>query len=205
MDRRISFRPVTSPPGLTHSPYTPMLITPTPHHVLTDPLTHRTNQRLRQLAFGKATEGYLRYLAHVPKTSRDPLNPHHPRTPRACSPATKRQWDRQLLLWRSTLHCWDHSPAPSRSCPLSLGLCTLSQGSMPPPSGRGKSLLSMGDVEPNPGPCPQQEEAHSLLDDVVRPHHDAVAPRWSCPASDPAACPGRPPDVGPRPYWPVVT
>ena len=73
-------------------------------------LERRYRQRLKQIGFGKSTEGYQNYLNLVPYEERDPSNPtDHPVTPPALEPCSKRSWDAQLRRWRRNLHRWDNN------------------------------------------------------------------------------------------------
>ncbi|XP_029838597.2 histone RNA hairpin-binding protein isoform X2 [Ixodes scapularis] len=61
-------------------------------------------RRLKQLEYGKSTEGYKRYCDAVPKDKREQL---HPRTPDRFVQYSRRSWDAQVRIWRRQLHLWD--------------------------------------------------------------------------------------------------
>lgn len=63
-------------------------------------------QRERQIAFGKATLGYARYIECV---SRDQRTRSDPVTPRANTDVSRRQFRRLVNTWRRALHEWDSS------------------------------------------------------------------------------------------------
>lgn len=75
---------------------------------------HRIQQREKQIAKGKATEGYQRYVATVPREARVALRSEHPNTPDITARASKRQWDGIVRVWRRRLHVWD-ADAPDAS------------------------------------------------------------------------------------------
>ena len=68
-------------------------------------LARRLSQRQKQLDMGKATTGYQRYLAAVPRHLR--IEPLHPKTPQPRKQCSKRSWDGQVRKWRRALHLWD--------------------------------------------------------------------------------------------------
>jgi hypothetical protein len=68
---------------------------------------HRISQRQKQIAKGKNTIGYERYLAAVPKNQR---HVSHPMTPDPFRKTSKRAWDSQVIQWRRHLHDWDPVP-----------------------------------------------------------------------------------------------
>ncbi|CAN8001411.1 unnamed protein product [Ixodes hexagonus] len=61
-------------------------------------------RRLKQIEYGKSTEGYKRYCDAVPKDKREHL---HPRTPDRFVQYSRRSWDAQIRIWRRQLHLWD--------------------------------------------------------------------------------------------------
>uniref|UniRef100_V5HHG6 Putative histone rna hairpin-binding protein n=1 Tax=Ixodes ricinus TaxID=34613 RepID=V5HHG6_IXORI len=61
-------------------------------------------RRLKQIEYGKSTEGYKRYCDAVPKDKREQL---HPRTPDRFTQYSRRSWDAQVRIWRRQLHLWD--------------------------------------------------------------------------------------------------
>lgn len=75
---------------------------PSPWIVERDPEV--LSRRLKQIEYGKATEGYERYLKAVP---RDRRAKHHPRTPNRFTKYSRRSWDAQIRIWRRQLHIWD--------------------------------------------------------------------------------------------------
>jgi len=64
----------------------------------------RLSQRLKQIAIGKATEGYITYLRRVPREER---KAEHPGTPDHTGIFSKSQWDRTVQNWRRALHMFD--------------------------------------------------------------------------------------------------
>ena len=70
----------------------------------TDP--RRLSQRHKEIAYGKNTLGYERYLRMVPKEKR--RHPRdHPPTPDPTRKYSKRQFDGIVRAWRRKLHDWD--------------------------------------------------------------------------------------------------
>ena len=70
----------------------------------TDP--RRLSQRRKEIAYGKNTLGYERYLRLVPKEKR--RHPRdHPPTPDPTRKYSKRQFDGIVRAWRRKLHDWD--------------------------------------------------------------------------------------------------
>lgn len=63
--------------------------------------------REKQVAIGKSTEAYKRYIAEVPVESRVKGNPDHPATPEKTVQCSKRSWVGQMNKWRRQLHRWD--------------------------------------------------------------------------------------------------
>ena len=70
------------------------------------PAAQRRQRREAQIAFGKATMEYARYLAAVPKALRESCNAAHPVTPRPDTDTSKRSWDRELQRWRVQRQRW---------------------------------------------------------------------------------------------------
>ena len=64
----------------------------------------KESKRAKQIGYGKATLGYVRYRHLVPPPTREP---GHPRTPRVDQRCSKRSWDGQVRKWRRGLHAWD--------------------------------------------------------------------------------------------------
>ena len=71
----------------------------------TDP--RRLSQRRKEIAYGKNTLGYERYLAQVPKHKRGARYSEHPRTPDSTKKVSKRAFDGTVKAWRRALHEWD--------------------------------------------------------------------------------------------------
>lgn len=70
------------------------------------PSEETLRQRIKQISYGKNTNGYRRYTDFIPLESRDPYNPLHPVTPRLdtiCLSAFRGE----LRKWRRALHAWD--------------------------------------------------------------------------------------------------
>ena len=65
---------------------------------------HRLAQRRKEVAYGKNTLGYERYLREIPKCDRKKSDP---RTPDVSQKASKRQFDGIVRAWRRRLHQWD--------------------------------------------------------------------------------------------------
>ncbi|KPI90014.1 hypothetical protein ABL78_0874 [Leptomonas seymouri] len=74
----------------------------------TDERRRRLEQRQKQIAYGKETEGYAKYTCLVPRPcDREYHNQLHALTPRPEYDCSKRQFDRVLNAWRRQLHQWD--------------------------------------------------------------------------------------------------
>lgn len=67
----------------------------------------RTEQRLKQIEFGKNTIGYKNFCKLVPKNIQKKILP----VPNAYVNYTKRQFDGLMRKWRKELHAWD-DPQP---------------------------------------------------------------------------------------------
>ena len=74
---------------------------------------HRIAQRVKQINFGKVTDGYRHYRHAVPPCRRQLHNPRHPDTPDIRAPCSKRKWDQEVAVWRRSLHQWDTNPEES--------------------------------------------------------------------------------------------
>mmetsp|Transcript_38949 Transcript_38949/g.62751 ORF Transcript_38949/g.62751 Transcript_38949/m.62751 type:complete len:301 (-) Transcript_38949:2029-2931(-) len=74
----------------------------------------RIIKRQKQIDFGKATEGYMNYLAKVPKNKRKPDPVRYPRTPDRTEHISKRSWDYKVRRWRRLLHNWDINPGQNQ-------------------------------------------------------------------------------------------
>lgn len=66
-------------------------------------ISHRINQRQKQIHFGKNTLGYQRYIQTVPKWERKPSDPVTPDKQKSST----RGWQGQIRLWRRALHVYD--------------------------------------------------------------------------------------------------
>lgn len=97
-----------------------------------EPLTEdRVDKRCRQIELGKATTGYRRYAAAVPRDARLAGSEFHPSTPDARAGESKRQWMGRARQWRRQLHQWDEGvpagapdlrlPAPALASAASAG------------------------------------------------------------------------------------
>nr|XP_047124740.1 histone RNA hairpin-binding protein isoform X2 [Hydra vulgaris] len=64
----------------------------------------RIKNREKQIAIGKNTEGYRKYIAEVPRSDRTPV---HPWTPDKYSVCSTRSWQGVMRIWRRKLHYWD--------------------------------------------------------------------------------------------------
>jgi hypothetical protein len=96
----------------TNDPYSLEHFTPPPKEApvaeATESDTHKIEQRLKQIGFGKSTKGYEKYTTLVLVHQREYENEDHPVTPRADQKCSKRSWDGQLKKWRRQLHRWDN-------------------------------------------------------------------------------------------------
>lgn len=72
----------------------------------------RTKQRQKQIALGKSTDGYKRFIAAVPRQKR---TKEHPRTPTVQKECSKRSWDGLVRQWRRLLHDFDAKNAAEKS------------------------------------------------------------------------------------------
>ena len=75
---------------------------PKTREVETNP--QRLAMRQKQISYGKATEGYRRYVELVPRARRAQGDPKTPDETAKCS---KRCWDGQVRKWRRALHAFD--------------------------------------------------------------------------------------------------
>lgn len=64
----------------------------------------RLEQRLKQIGYGKNTQGYRNYTRTVATGTRLATQP---RTPDRHAQCSKRAWDGQLRVWRRMLHAFD--------------------------------------------------------------------------------------------------
>lgn len=71
---------------------------------------HRLAQRVKQIEYGKRTQGYVNYIAQVPRKQRGASDPRTPDTTQRCS---KRAWDGQVRKWRRLLHAFDDAGSDS--------------------------------------------------------------------------------------------
>eukprot|EP00670_Eutreptiella_braarudii_P004869 CAMPEP_0174280612 /NCGR_PEP_ID=MMETSP0809-20121228/893_1 /TAXON_ID=73025 ORGANISM="Eutreptiella gymnastica-like, Strain CCMP1594" /NCGR_SAMPLE_ID=MMETSP0809 /ASSEMBLY_ACC=CAM_ASM_000658 /LENGTH=379 /DNA_ID=CAMNT_0015373605 /DNA_START=58 /DNA_END=1197 /DNA_ORIENTATION=+ len=100
-------------PGLANKPEARSLLQRTggtpakmkPPAIETD--ERRLEQRLKQIEYGKVTQGYKNYLAQRPKEKRLKRDPQ---TPNAWQKCSKRSWDGQVRKWRQQLHKYDDPP-----------------------------------------------------------------------------------------------
>lgn len=65
---------------------------------------HKIENRMKQIGFGKLTEGYINYTKFVPVCRRVRGDPRTPDPHQICS---KRSWDGQIKKWRRALHAFD--------------------------------------------------------------------------------------------------
>lgn len=65
---------------------------------------HRIENRMKQVSYGKSSEGYLNYIKCVPVNKRVRGDPKTPDVEQVCS---KRSWDGQIKKWRRALHAFD--------------------------------------------------------------------------------------------------
>ena len=113
---------------------------------------HRRMALRRQVAMGKASVPYALYLRSVPIAERTPA---HPVTPPTSPRLPVRPWLRLYQAWRRALHRWH--PGASRDLGSPVGPVGAEDRVAPSRTGRGSALLSMGDVEANPGPGPEAD------------------------------------------------
>ena len=65
-------------------------------------------KRLKQIEYGKVTQGYANYVAKVPVAERKPKDPKHPTTPDPKDPTvSKRNFAMRVRSWRKLLHQYD--------------------------------------------------------------------------------------------------
>ena len=124
----------------------------------TDP--RRLSQRRKEIAYGKNTLGYERYLRMVPKEKR--RHPRdHPPTPDPTRKYSKRQFDGIVRAWRRKLHDWDPPKAEQDLGPAVAPMIpTLAATPAPAPP-----------AAPAPAPAPPKP-----VDDDFGPDVFAVAP-----------------------------
>ena len=65
---------------------------------------HKIESRMKQLSYGKSSEGYEKYIEYVPLNKRVKGDPKTPDVYQKCS---KRSWDGQVKKWRRALHAFD--------------------------------------------------------------------------------------------------
>ena len=137
----------------------------------TDP--RRLSQRRKEIAYGKNTLGYERYLRMVPKEKR--RHPRdHPPTPDPTRKYSKRQFDGIVRAWRRKLHDWDPPKSEQDLGPAVAPMIpTLAATPAPAPP-----------AAPAPSPAPPKPVADDFGPDVF-----AVAPSEVPLASAPVAEP----------------
>ena len=69
----------------------------------------KIENRMKQVNYGKLTEGYKNYIEYVPYKQRQRGDPRTPDVYQICS---KRSWDGQIKKWRRTLHAFDEITSP---------------------------------------------------------------------------------------------
>lgn len=79
-----------------------------------DQVLHRIQQRRKQIAFGKNTLGYMRYISEIPLDER---RNHHPRTPDPIADIPKRRFDGLVKAWRRSLHEWEPPQTQTSTAP----------------------------------------------------------------------------------------
>lgn len=101
----------------------------------TEERRRRLEQRRKQIAYGKDTDGYRTYRLVIPQVGqREFHNPMHPMTPRPENDCSKRTFDKYLNAWRRQLHQWDGvRPGAGTSDHLSMGVATLGELGLAPP------------------------------------------------------------------------
>ena len=130
----------------------------------TDP--RRLSQRRKEIAYGKNTLGYERYLRMVPKEKR--RHPRdHPPTPDPTRKYSKRQFDGIVRAWRRKLHDWDPPKTEEGLGPSVAPIIPTLDAPAPAPR-----------AEPAPAPAPPKP-----VDDDFGPDVFAVAP-----SEAPVAC-----------------
>ena len=140
----------------------------------TDP--RRLSQRRKEIAYGKNTLGYERYLRMVPKEKR--RHPRdHPPTPDPTRKYSKRQFDGIVRAWRRKLHDWDPPKSEQDLGPAVAPMIpTLAATPAPAPP-----------AAPEPLPVPPKP-----VDDDFGPDVFAVAPSEAPVACAPVAEPEEP-------------
>ncbi|PHJ23322.1 histone hairpin-binding protein [Cystoisospora suis] len=68
----------------------------------------RESARMKDIAIGKATEGYRNFIRTVPRDQRKEDDPSTPNPKQRC---TKAEFQREYLAWRKQLHRYDTSPS----------------------------------------------------------------------------------------------
>jgi len=110
-------RALSAPPAAAKELFTPTNTKASQKCVTLEKETdeRRLAQRRKEVAYGKNTLGYDRYLRDVPKAQRAKGDP---RTPDVTMKASKRQFDGIVRAWRRRLHEWDPPTAAGLANPL---------------------------------------------------------------------------------------
>lgn len=96
----------STPLGANGKPIRPRSISPKPIDIERD--TDVLMRRQKDIDYGKNTDNYEEYLTDVPKTDRLDQQPW---TPDKYEKMTRRNWDKQVKIWRKQMHYW-RNPKP---------------------------------------------------------------------------------------------
>jgi len=96
----------STPLGANGKPLRPRSVSPRPVEIEKD--TDVLMRRQKDIDYGKNTENYEQYVTEVIKRDRSDMQPW---TPDKYEKMTRRNWDKQVKIWRKQLHYW-REPKP---------------------------------------------------------------------------------------------
>lgn len=103
---RFSAKAPSTPIGASGKPIRPRSVSPKPVDIEKD--VDVLMRRQKDIDYGKNTENYQQYITDVPKRERLDMQPW---TPDKYEKMTRRNWDKQVKIWRKQLHYW-REPKP---------------------------------------------------------------------------------------------
>ncbi|GFN88599.1 histone RNA hairpin-binding protein [Plakobranchus ocellatus] len=71
----------------------------------------RLARREKDIAYGKNTDAYRKYIELVPRELRSENFKKHPRTPKKYKQCSRRSWDAQVKIWKRRIHAWANEEA----------------------------------------------------------------------------------------------